>query len=44
MPAPRHRRRRQAGYRGPITIEGNGTTAQIRTAFATLAAQARESI
>jgi sugar phosphate isomerase/epimerase len=41
---PYFRALRQAGYQGPITIEGDGTPAQIRTAFATLAAQASESM
>jgi len=35
---------RLADYRGPITIEGNGTPQEIRRAFATLRAQARESM
>jgi sugar phosphate isomerase/epimerase len=30
------------GYTGPITIEGNGTTEQIRRAFEVIAAQARD--
>ena len=33
---------RANGYSGPITIEGNGTTEQIRRAFEVIAAQARD--
>ncbi|MEO5824232.1 MAG: sugar phosphate isomerase/epimerase family protein [Vicinamibacteraceae bacterium] len=39
---PYFRAIRANGYTGPITIEGNGSIEQIRTAFATIAAQARE--
>ena len=39
---PYFRALRQAGYRGPITIEGDGTPDQIRRAFEVIAAQARD--
>ncbi len=41
---PYFRAIRANGYSGPITIEGNGSIEQIRAAFTTIAAQARESI
>jgi sugar phosphate isomerase/epimerase len=39
---PYFRALKAAGYRGPITIEGNGTTEQIATAFKVMDAQAKE--
>jgi sugar phosphate isomerase/epimerase len=34
----------RAGYRGPITIEGNGTPDQLRRAFAVIDTQSREAL
>jgi sugar phosphate isomerase/epimerase len=34
----------RAGYRGPITIEGDGSPDQLRRAFAVIAAQSREAL
>ena len=41
---PYFRAIRANGYTGPITIEGNGSIEQIRTAFTTIAGQAREAM
>ena len=34
----------RAGYRGPITIEGNGTPDELRRAFAVIDTQSREAL